>query len=172
MKTFRTPEYFGVWLPYLEERMEFRKSVETYLKTALHDPAGKLEVKEDGPHWMGEKKIELSYSHTPGAAILVYSFTHQLGVDVESESRDFKSDPLKIAARFYHPDETKALEKLPKNERFSALLKLWVKKEAYAKFTRLGLSKTVANLLPASLNAKTLPVMPEGFLSAILFEKI
>jgi hypothetical protein len=181
MKEFQTPEYSGVWLPFLADRQAFRSSVQNYLREKLNEHQGTLFVDDTGPHWQKDPLtlapvdvVQISYAHTPGAAVLVFSRTHRLGIDVESLDREMKSDPLKIAERFYHPSEVAELTKYPKNELKNALLRLWVKKEAYAKLTRLGLSKTVANRLPSQIvhNAKTLPVAPEGFLSCILFEKI
>ena len=168
MNSFSTPEYQGVWLNYSGQREAFRMSVQDYLQKNLPDPTGILVVNESGPHWQGTQKINLSYAHTVGAAILVFSFTHAVGVDVEPKSR-VVDEPIELAKRFFHATEIEQLSKHPPTRHSGETLKLWVKKEAYAKFTRLGLAQTMKAAVPVNLNAKTLPVAPEGFLTCIVF---
>jgi phosphopantetheinyl transferase len=172
MKEFLTREYAGVWLPYSEDRAVFRTSVETYLQKKLDDESGKLSVLADGPHWTGAETLELSYAHTPGAAILVYSKTHRLGVDVESKARSSNGDSLKLATRFFHADEVEKLRDLDEDELQKRFIKLWVQKEAYAKLTRLGLSGTIGLALPTDNETKShaIPVTPSGFIAWVMLK--
>jgi len=174
MKAFSTPEYHGVWFDYEGDRLSFRACVQNYLRENLNDPKGALLVDGFGPRWEGEMRITLSYSHTEGKAILVHSNTHALGVDLECEDRAFSLTPLELATRFFHASESDALQKMQANFQKDYFLKLWVKKEAYAKWTRLGLGKTLGHALTQIEGCKmlALPVVPKGYLGAVAFSKI
>jgi hypothetical protein len=149
--------------------MKFRALVQAYLRKKLTDPGGTLEVNDDGPHWRGDAKIKLSYAHTEDKAILVYSFSHTLGVDAEKKTRKFMQDPLLLATRFFNENEVAELKKLSAEDFRPHFVELWVKKEAYAKWSRLGLAKTLAHDLSAVTECKILPLplVPEGYLAAI-----
>ena len=167
--SFKVTEYSGVWLPYEQDRLKFRKSVEGYLRETLSDPSGNLEVRDDGPHWINGKKITLSYAHTPRAAILVFSETHEIGVDVESSHRSLSTDVIRLARRFFHPSLLKQIEALPLESRVSRFLELWVRLEAYAKMTRKGLSRTIGESLPetSTIHCKNLAIIPKGYLGVV-----
>jgi phosphopantetheinyl transferase len=169
-KTFKTPEYSGIWLYFDGDRLAFRLVVEAYLRAELNDAKGCLVVDENGPHWKSAVPVVLSYSHSAELGLLVFSRTHFLGVDIESESREFKGDPLKLAVRFFPAEEIKTLNKLSQSEQKSAFLKLWVQKEAYAKISRLGLAKTLEQgvVLSSGYLLKNLPVAPMGVLGAVM----
>jgi hypothetical protein len=140
---FHTPEYEGAWFAFTGDRHANRVQIERYLQKKLADAEGKLIVKDDGPWWQGGVKlVGLSYSHASvsvpkdqsqsGFTLLAFSRTHELGVDVESRGRAFQLKPQQIADRYFHVAE----RQLP-------FLDLWLRKEAYAKATRLGLAKTI-----------------------------
>jgi phosphopantetheinyl transferase len=174
MKPFSTPEYKGFWLPFDGDRMQFRELIQNTLREALQDPNGTLTVDDQGPHWAGSKKIELSYSHSAGQGLFVFSHTHTLGVDIESEDRKFSQDALKLATRFFHVRESAKLKLVLPEVREAEFLKLWVKKEAHAKWTRQGISLTLHQPLPAKdiCLIQSVPVCPIGFLGAVCFKKI
>ncbi len=163
---FVTPEYVGVWLPF-SERHELRALIELRLREELGDLNGKLIVDERGPHWESElvSLMGLSYSHTDDIAILCFSNTHEIGVDIESVDRKFSVEPAQIASRFFHPEEARAL-KSP-----SEVLVRWVQKEAYAKLTRDGLKSTLKTdfsewvQLPMFKKIVKMPVGYEGWVA-------
>jgi phosphopantetheinyl transferase len=162
---FKTPEYQGVYFPFEGDRFKLRAQIAHHLKTALSDPSGELKVGDeknaDGPHWVSsQSKIDLSYSHTEGLALLVYSHTHSLGVDLERTDRKVSQRVQALAERFLEPSEAKTVTT---REQF---LETWLKKEAYAKLTRLGLARTLKTSLqnlPTQIVFKKVPVIPVGY---------
>lgn len=125
--------------------METRKTLETHIQKVTKDPLGQLEVREDGPHWIGKSPLYLSYSHSESQVLLIYSETTELGVDIESRARKTQQNPMKIAERFFHETEIRALSSLPENSELQTrhFLELWTQKEAYGKLTRLGLKESI-----------------------------
>jgi hypothetical protein len=169
MKTrFITPEYEGLWWSYADDRMALRARIERFLREHLNDDEGKLVVDDRGPHWQGKVVLKgLSYSHTQDVALICFSRTHELGVDVESLHREFQQEPRKLAARFFSPTEVDGLK--THNE----ILTRWIQKEAYAKLTREGLKETIRVDLSRWVtewagdvdqpNFKKLPKIPVGY---------
>lgn len=78
-----------------------------------------------------------SLSHADGAiAVAVAVVRARVGVDIEPSTRlDVMQD---IASRLCHPKELEAIEGLGERDRASALLDLWVRKEAALKATGVG----------------------------------
>jgi len=86
-----------------------------------------------------------SLSHAPGvaaSALLPAAAPAEaaIGVDVEAEGRDLS--PLPLARRFFHPEETADLERLPEAARRPAFLALWTVKEAVTKALGRGLQQS------------------------------
>jgi phosphopantetheinyl transferase len=109
----------------------------------------------------------LSYSHTEGAGILIYSRSFELGVDLESTTREVRDSPLKIAERYFHETEVNLLRSLERkpDELRKHFLELWLKKEAYGKLTRKGLKDSIhaeVSRLTGVIFEET-PVTPMGF---------
>ena len=171
MKSFTTPEYSGVWFTYFGERLALREQIQNYLKETLNDSDGRIDHRDDGPHWISSilnDAVELSYAHTEGVAILVYSKTHRLGVDVEAASRMIPN-AISLAERFFHQDEIAKLKRFAISDQNIEFLKIWTQIEAIAKLTRLGLGKTI-RLKPLSASLATprvLPLVPIGFIASI-----
>jgi phosphopantetheinyl transferase len=145
--------------------MELRKRIEALLRG--EDPTGSLEVREDGPHWISQTPLYLSYSHTEGVALLVWSPDHPLGVDVETLSRNLHESPLRIAERFFSEGEITGLRMLAHSAELlkNAFFSLWLKKEALGKLTRKGLRMTI-HLEVDAQNAvifEEVPLVPEGY---------
>jgi phosphopantetheinyl transferase len=169
---FKTPDYSGAWFEFSGDRHSLRASIQSHLREALNDAEGRLEVREDGPHWVGSHSCFLSYSHTgsgtEGRALLLFSSTCPLGVDIEKNSRAFKEHPLAIAKRYFHPHEIRKLEALRESSEEAlsrAFLELWMKKEAWGKLTRKGLIHTLqleADSAPG-FRFVPVPVAPTGF---------
>ena len=78
-----------------------------------------------------------SLSHADGAiAVAVAVVRARVGVDIAPSARlDVMQD---IASRLCHPEELEAIEGLDEGDRASALLELWVRKEAALKATGVG----------------------------------
>ena len=156
MQSFKASRYFVVWFSNDGDRLKTRRTLESHIQTALNDPRGKLEVREDGPHWLGKSPFHFSYSHSENQALLVYSETTELGVDIEPKARKTQQDPMKIAERFFHENEIKTLKSFAENSELQTrhFLELWTQKEAYGKLTRLGLKDSI-HLEVASLSHVT-----------------
>jgi hypothetical protein len=180
---FHCSRYEGAWFFFDGDRMRFRKEVEAFLQGQLGDPAGRLEVREDGPHWVGKQALHLSYSHTHshthihtsphsvGAALLVWSKSAPLGVDIESIDRTLHESPLKMAERFFHCDELAALRRFESSpDQLRALfLSFWVKKEAAGKLSRKGLRDSIhSNTLEMpGIHFEEAPLTPIGYRAII-----
>ncbi len=144
--------------------MLLRKRIQAFL--GERNLTGELEVREDGPHWNGPPPLHLSYSHTEGAALLVWSRHHPLGVDLESLSRNFHESPLKIAERFFNEREITRLKELSHSPGAlkAAFLSLWLKKEALGKLTRKGLRDSIHLEVDAQkVVFEEVPLVPEGY---------
>ena len=167
LKSFETPHFIGAWFRFSGDRMQLRQEIQSFLQDALHDPSGKLEVRENGPHWIGQVQGHLSYSHTEGAALLIFSREFELGVDLESASREVRDSPLKIAERYFHENEITILRSLePKPSELRAkFLELWLKKEAYGKLSRKGLQDAIHAEVSTLTGVifEEIPVTPIGF---------
>jgi hypothetical protein len=162
MKTpfhFKTSEYSGCWLSFDGDRMGFRSQVERLLNSKLGP--GTLMVDDQGPQGFGLKG--LSYAHTNAWGLLVWSQSHRLGVDIERADRTLSQSPKALSKRYFGTEI----------ENQNAFLNLWCKKEAYAKWTRLGLSKTLHHRLdpaPAGVRFLRVPVAPLGLLAWVALD--
>src|SRR5205807_5748077 len=77
--------------------------------------------------------------------LAAYAFgTQELGIDIELKR--FIPDALDIAQRFFAAPEIAAMERVPFNDRSSAFLDYWTKKEACLKVSGWGLSGDVASV--------------------------
>lgn len=170
MKEFTTPTYSGVWLPFDGNREGLRARIQDYLR-ACFGAQGRLEVRANGPHWTpsvtGGTPVEISYSHSDspvgGQALLIYSTTHRVGVDIELEDRKLSGKPEAIAGRYFHAQDAEAIKRSP-----GSFLKTWCKKEAYAKLDRGGLVATLKVSLnpgPEGVEFQEIPVAPEGWIA-------
>lgn len=86
--------------------------------------------------------IKFNISHTKGIGIIIFS-RKQIGIDIEF----LREADYRISNRFFHEIEDKyiydAKEKILQNERFT---EIWVKKEAYFKYTGRGLCSKMRNI--------------------------
>jgi len=138
--------------------------VEAFLKSALNDSAGVLVVDEHGPHWNGTVALRgLSYSNTEGWGVVVFSRTHELGIDLEKTNRAFKKNHLDVAKRFFHADEYGVLASVSPFDSALAFLDLWMKKEAASKLMRVGLAKMIGDHLPSIYEYRHLEKVREGY---------
>lgn len=90
------------------------------------------------PLLAGDCPLQFNLSHTNGLIALAVARQHAVGVDVEYLSR--QADIVKLAERYFSPQETQDLYALPVpawNRRF---FDLWTLKEAYLKACGTGLA--------------------------------
>jgi 4'-phosphopantetheinyl transferase len=82
-------------------------------------------------------RMRFSLSHTQGLAACAVVLDRDIGVDVESLSRETAVD---VAERFFSPREVRELRETPIDDRHGRFLEYWTMKEAYVKARGLGLS--------------------------------
>lgn len=82
--------------------------------------------------------LRFNLSHSGGIALVAVTGEREVGIDVESLGRNL--DYERIIVRFFSPREQWMLRTLPPTPRRHAFFTCWVRKEAYAKATGLGLS--------------------------------
>ncbi|MBU6153640.1 MAG: 4'-phosphopantetheinyl transferase superfamily protein [Bdellovibrionales bacterium] len=167
LKEFITPLYHGAWFRFEGDRFSLRNEIAMFLRNELKDQTGALSVGEFGPEWIGNARIKVSYSHSGDFAVMVWTSTHQIGVDLEPVGREYSHPPLELAKRFFHENEVRSLEDLVADpDRLSSTFRdFWLKKEAYGKLTREGLKGSVHldSLSIPNVRFETLPVIPEGY---------
>ena len=96
--------------------------------------------------WIGGAPAPLSFnlSHTTGMVGLAASAgsDRELGFDLENLARNID---LKVADRYFTPQEVAWLAALPEAERPRGFLRLWTLKEAFIKATGKGLTQDLAS---------------------------
>jgi 4'-phosphopantetheinyl transferase len=85
-----------------------------------------------------QKSLRFNLAHTDGQIICGVVLDHDLGVDVENESR--KSETTAIAHRFFSVNEIENLDKQPQDKQRSRFFDFWTLKESYIKACGLGLA--------------------------------
>ena len=109
------------------------------LNIALRDcglQAGEMRTGEYGkPCFPALPDFHFSLSHSGGLALCAVSAL-PLGCDIEQ----IRGDRLRLAARFFHPEEHAWLLSLPEGERQAAFFRLWTCKESFIKAIGRGLS--------------------------------
>jgi 4'-phosphopantetheinyl transferase len=82
--------------------------------------------------------ISFNVSHTDGLVLVGVTRRSLLGVDTESTQA--RRESLKLAHRFFSPEEAAALSAMPEDTRSDRFLEYWTLKESYIKARGLGLS--------------------------------
>ena len=90
-----------------------------------------------GPPY-ADSGIAFNLSHAGGIALLAFTRSRELGVDVERLRRDLDVDA--IARRYFSLPEQRQLAALNSEERYEAFFRCWTRKEAYIKAKGEGLS--------------------------------
>ena len=151
------------WRPWLDDAMHLlsqseRSRVERKLRQsdreelvlayALHrlvlghflpcDPA-KIELERDtlGRPFVQGNALGTSLSHTQGAVAVAVTRQGFVGIDIEPALR--AQELPGIASSVLHSDEVEMLSSMQEGSRASALLALWVRKEALLKASGIGL---------------------------------
>ncbi len=82
--------------------------------------------------------VRFNLSHSHGRAMFVFARAREVGVDLEAGAR-LKDDWPGIARRVFSSREQAELAALPAEQRRTAFLNGWTRKEAYLKATGLGI---------------------------------
>jgi len=77
-------------------------------------------------------------SHSHGLALYAVTSGQAVGVDIEKVRPDL--DCIKIAERYFSPQEVEALRNLPKDQQRQGFFNCWTRKEAYLKAKGEGFS--------------------------------
>ena len=84
-----------------------------------------------------EPALRFNLSHTAGLVACGVGLARDLGVDVEDTER--RGETVKLARRFFSPDEVAALEVLPEEDQRDRFFDYWTLKESYIKARGMGL---------------------------------
>lgn len=85
-----------------------------------------------------QSAISFNVSHSGNLALLAFTRSRDVGVDVEQVRTDI--DTKAIAARFFSTAEQESLAALPEGQRKPAFFLCWTRKESFIKATGAGLS--------------------------------
>ncbi len=105
----------------------------------------RLEVAPGGKPVVPGSPLRFSTSRSAEVALFATSWTMEVGVDVEAVRADADMDA--IAARFFAPEENRALAVLDPALRVRAAYQCWSCKEAYGKGTGEGLTGALGDLV-------------------------
>ncbi|MCR5102099.1 MAG: 4'-phosphopantetheinyl transferase superfamily protein [Butyrivibrio sp.] len=141
------------------------------LQTGLDEYQGKhiknpdISFGEDGkPYFTDYPELHFSISHSGEYVACAFS-DQEIGLDIQEERA---SNCDKIAARFYSPSENEYLNSIKNADlRKHEFFRIWSAKEAYIKFTGLGIREGMTTF-SVDLNGKriitTLPGHPNGWI--------
>ncbi len=95
-------------------------------------------LNEFGKPSLTENKIHFNISHRGGLSALAFSFSSEIGIDVEKIDPDFNVD--QISKAFFSRDENRYLNDFPfgPNKKFYML---WTRKEAFLKALGTGIAE-------------------------------
>jgi 4'-phosphopantetheinyl transferase len=82
--------------------------------------------------------LSFSLAHTRGVAVVAVARGAQIGADVERADRNV--DAARLAGRFFSPEESAALQKMPTDRLRGHFFLYWTLKESYIKARGIGLS--------------------------------
>lgn len=91
--------------------------------------------------------LRFSLTHTRGMAAVAIAEGVEVGVDVESADR--RADSMKLAERFFAPEEVALLRTLDGAARREAFFAIWTLKEAVVKATGQGLARALDSFVVA-----------------------
>ncbi len=105
-------------------------------KNSLSAYSGKVLRTQFGKPYLEKDFLYTSVTHT--SDVLIVGVSHKsFGIDCESKSRLIKN-PERIINRFFTENEKRFI--LSSKDKHKAFLEIWVKKEAYLKYTGDGIS--------------------------------
>lgn len=121
------------------------------LAAYLNSSAAELAIVPDpyGKPRLAAAEIAFNGSESGGTALLAVARTGEIGVDIEA-LRPERAD-LRIAHRYFHPEEVRKLESLPPDLQPAAFFTVWTRKEALVKAVGLGLRIPLASFVVGTL---------------------
>lgn len=126
---------------YLITRALIRSTLSHY-HPSIHPQDWRFEQNQWGkPSLVSEQNPNnwvFNLSHTDGLIVCAITKDQSLGVDVEDISRD--GETIKIADRYFSPQEYRALIALPEQKQTDRFFDLWTLKESYIKACGKGLA--------------------------------
>lgn len=94
-------------------------------------------LSRNGKLYLKDRFKFFSLSNKKDTAVVIFS-NKDIGIDMEIVQK--KPNYLKIAEKYFYPDETNYLRKAPNDgERLNRFYAIWTKKEAYVKLSGKGL---------------------------------
>ena len=90
------------------------------------------------PYVIAPEPIQFSLAHTTELVLYAFARHRPIGIDIE-QVRDLP-DALRVAERFFSPNESAALRALPAVRQAEGFLNCWTRKEAYLKARGEGLT--------------------------------
>jgi 4'-phosphopantetheinyl transferase len=121
---------------FVAGRSTLRSLIASYLDVAPADIA--FSYGPQGKPFVSGSTLSFNVSHSGSRVLYAFGSCAELGVDVELLDHARYDDG--VAERFFSPDEVATLQTLAKDERASAFLRCWTRKEAFIKARGEGLS--------------------------------
>jgi 4'-phosphopantetheinyl transferase len=121
---------------FVQGRLFLRRALGRILE---RDPASlAFSLEGNGKPVLNERALAFNLSHSGGEAVLAFSPTGPVGVDIEIVER--QRDLEGLAQRYFAAEEYAALMTLPSDQRAAAFYRCWTRKEAFIKALGEGLS--------------------------------
>lgn len=97
-------------------------------------------------YFLGNPQIlRFNVSHSQNRALFAFGWDFDIGVDIEFQRADCDAEKTaKLAARFFTPEESRALSTLDAAAMRTAFFQLWTRKEALLKAVGTGVSGGLA----------------------------
>jgi len=124
---------------YLVTRALIRTTLSQYVDILPRDwrftfnKHGRPEISQEH----GDLNIRFNLSHTDGLVMCGVTTGNEIGVDVENKQR--KNELLKIANRYFSPQEVVDLGQVPSSAQIHRFFEYWTLKESYIKARGMGL---------------------------------
>lgn len=120
---------------FIAARSELRKIIGTYLSVAP-ETIEFIYTEHHKPHLLNTR-LQFNLSHSQDIAIFAFTLDDAIGVDIEKIQDSYS---IKVAARYFSPQENDYLSHLPDNHRCKEFYRIWATKEALVKAIGKGLS--------------------------------
>lgn len=121
---------------YIAAHVQLRLLLARYLNVAAQEI--EFFYNEFGKPFLTNRSLYFNLSHSHELGLVAVNSRYEVGVDIEWIRPNF--DDLRIAKRFFSPDEADRLFALPATKQKEAFFRCWSRKEAYIKGRGLGLA--------------------------------
>jgi 4'-phosphopantetheinyl transferase len=103
-----------------------------------------------GKPFIRDSEFHFNLSHSQDHALLAIAVGREVGIDVECVDESF--NPIDLVERFLSVDERKCVLECPTDQQRRAFLRRWVRKEAMAKATGIGIAEVIDAPLEHPIN--------------------